>query len=83
MTAADAPAAWRQPEVERVYLRWLADHFGEIDMELLLTAVYNAGGRNAIFAMTQFSGIQNDISRIESRVVNLRTLLESMTQDEQ
>jgi hypothetical protein len=73
---------WREPRVQQLYDRWMADHWGELDMELLLTAVYRAGQRDGIFATTVFSGIMADVSRVEGRIVGLRSLLESLRPDE-
>jgi hypothetical protein len=77
----DKDAEWVQPEVWKVYQNWMQDHHGVIDMELLCTAMFNAGARNAIFTMTKFSGVVADVARVESRVVGLHALLESITRE--
>jgi hypothetical protein len=74
---------WRQPEVQKLYDRWIADHYGEIDMELLCTSMYNAGARNTVTAMVAFGDLSNQLNRMETRVVgtvaNMRAVLESLT----
>ncbi len=71
--------AWVQPEVEKRYQQYMQDCHGELDIERLCSVMWNAGGRHAIMAMTQFGDILPMIGRIESRIVNLRSLLEQMT----
>lgn len=82
MAATLPETGWVQPEVEKRYLQFLQDHHGEIDIPRLCNVMWNAGGRQAVYAMTQFADILPMIGRIESRVVSLRALLESMTQDD-
>lgn len=75
--------AWRQPEVRALYDRWMADHYGEVDMELLLTAAYNAGARSAVTAMIAFGDLGPQLGRMESRIVstlsNVRSVLDALT----
>lgn len=74
--------AFTSPEAEKRYILYLQDHAGEIDIPRLAQVMFNAGGRNAIFSMSQLADILPMINRIEGRIVQLRSLLESLTQDD-
>lgn len=89
LTEAPTPAPdlpWRQPEVQKLYDRWVQDHYGVIDMELLCSALYNAGARNAVTAMVTWQDLGGQINRMESRVVssfnNMRSVLEALTSED-
>lgn len=78
----ETEGAFVQAEVEKRYQQYLADHHGEVDVPRLCEVMWNAGGRQAIFAMTSFGDILPLISRIESRIVGLRSLLDSVYADD-
>lgn len=87
MKVVNQETEWRQPEVRAIYDRWVQDHYGVIDMELLCSALYNAGARNAVTAMVTWQDLGGQINRMESRVVssfnNMRSVLEALTAEDQ
>lgn len=82
MAATVPETGWVQPEVEKRYLQYMQDHHGEIDIPRLCTTMWNAGGRHMVFTMTQFADVLPMMGRIEGRIVSLRALIESVTQED-
>lgn len=71
-----------RPEVQAVYDRFMAAHYGEIDIPLLCEACYGAGARAATQGLLAMSDLVPMVNRIDLRVHQVLGLLEGMLEVE-
>ena len=70
--------SFSRPEIQQRYELYARTHHGEIDIVNLCETMFNAGERNAIQAMTEFSDILPRVSRIEERIAAIHRLLQAI-----
>lgn len=74
---------WTNPLVKERYERYMREHYRDFDMANLLETIAQWASNRTVDALVTFSDIGPQLGRLEKRLSDMRTLIESLSKAEQ